>query len=239
MAGSTLSSSNMGSWISLLCTMHTLHHPWWPAGEQNALTTSLGLHVLLSVLSIQEFSHLTLQPPPPLNSQSLTLQDPQTVDRYLSFLNKFLANHNFTDKVASLSLTTDLGNWLPHHSSQYDALDEQITEGMKHAEKKSSTQFTGKYLWSLTLAHTGKSIHFIDNSVNEPSSTQHHSTTLSSAKDSNITNIEASLICTIEAINAKITASWQHLHACQATHQQLCQDYLTDLAQALTLKKFA
>ena len=63
---------------------------------------------------------------------------------YLSSLTKFVVNHNITDKA--LSLTADLGNWLPCHSSQYDALDEQITKGMKHAEKKSSMQFTGKYL---------------------------------------------------------------------------------------------
>jgi len=103
-------------------------------------------------------------------------------------------------------------------------LDEQITEGMKHAEKKSSKRFTGKYLWSLTLAHAGKSICYWK--LHKRAILQlPHSTThlLQHQQDSNIAKIEASLICIIEAIDAKITASWQHLHACQATHQKLCQ----------------
>lgn len=171
-------------------------------------------------------------------SRLLRLKDPRDVSRYQDTLVTFLDQHRIPQRANSLLQNLTIHGWHPKMAQQYETLDAEITEGMLHAEKACSRRQTGTYLWSLTLARAGEAIRYWKLRRKAFLHLPHSAQQLDQRRrDANISIDEAATTTTLEGITTKLRDAWTNLRQSQAQHQQLRQDYLTDLATAITRKK--
>ena len=100
------------------------------------------------------------QPSNPIsNSRRLNLQDPRTVSKYKTTLQKYLRKHKVKEKVIALKNTVTIP-MSQEHIIQFEKLDTIRLEGIRHAEKKCRKLKMGKVPWSPELSKARKEIEY-------------------------------------------------------------------------------
>jgi hypothetical protein len=82
--------------------------------------------------------------------RSLQLKDPRIVQKYISTLQKQFDNHKVSEKLQNLNSIHPC-EWTSKHTTDYECLDNLITESMLCAESRSAKRYTNTYEWSPTL----------------------------------------------------------------------------------------
>ena len=91
------------------------------------------------------------------NPRRLNLQDPRSVQKYTTTLQKHMRKHKIKEKVCALrnSVTVPMSQ---DNIAQFEKLDKIRLEGIKHAEKKCRKLKLGKTPWSPELSKARKNI---------------------------------------------------------------------------------
>ncbi len=90
------------------------------------------------------------------NSRRLTSTNPVCVHAYTQHLLRHIAQNCIEDKVASLLLRSDSGEWCDNDQKNWEVVDALLTEGRTAAESKCPSKQSGGLPWSPDLEAAGK-----------------------------------------------------------------------------------
>ncbi len=166
----------------------------------------------------------------PAKRRGLQLQDPRIVGKYLLYLNKQLTYQKIEEKVQDLHCLALQDPTHPSIVTQYNRVDQLMTESMKYAERESSQTFSTTFQWSPTLSKAIKSVRYWRLKLKQSKGviTSHH--TLKKARE------EAEILdgpqLTTPEIVQKLRDSMATLRELQSRHQALREQHLETLAVA-------
>jgi hypothetical protein len=83
--------------------------------------------------------------------RTLCLRDPRVLSKYLSSLHSQLDSDNMFPRLEALKSVASSLQWTTEHNSQYEELDQTITESMLSAEKAAGKRITTRFHWSSPL----------------------------------------------------------------------------------------
>jgi len=153
-------------------------------------------------------------------------------------LHLFLQQHSILKWVDSLLTIIQVKGWSPHLAENYEMIDCELMEGRQQAEHECAKWHTGQYFWSLTLAQAGEVIWYRKLWWWAAAGLPHSKHQLSKQQtDANIADKDAHRMTNLHQIEIKITEAWTNPCHCQANHLQLRCNHLTEVAEAITLKK--
>jgi len=167
----------------------------------------------------------------PAKRRGLQLQDPRIVGKYLLYLNKQLTYQKIEEKVQDLHCLALQDPTHPSIVTQYNRVDQLMTESMKYAERESSQTFSTTFQWSPTLSKAIKSVRYWRLKLKQSKGviTSHH--TLKKARE------EAEILdgpqLTTPEIVQKLRDSMATLRELQSRHQALREQHLETLAEEI------
>jgi len=166
----------------------------------------------------------------PAKRRGLQLQDPRIASKYLLHLSKQLEYHKIEEKVQDLHSLALQDPTNPSIITQYNQVDQLMTESMKYAEKESSRTFSTTFQWSPTLAKAIKSVRYWRLKLKQSKGVITSQFTLTKARE------EAKILdgpqLTTPEIVQKLRDSMVTLRELQSRHQALREQHLETLAAA-------
>jgi hypothetical protein len=167
--------------------------------------------------------------------RSLQLTDPRIIQKYISSLQKQFDNHKVSQKLQNLN-SVHPGEWTSKHTTDYERLDNLITESMLYAESCSAKKYTNTYEWSPTLVSAVYAERFWRLALKQSQGRCISQSLLIRTKE--YAGIRADLSqLTLPDIVQCLASARQSRRELQQQHQQLCANYLEKLAEALVLKR--
>jgi hypothetical protein len=178
-------------------------------------------------------------PTPPLAppcQRYLQLADPRRVTKYKEFLLHQLSYHSVFNKCRHLLEVADTDSWSDDHTTQYEGLDQIITESMLAAESFCSKKITKRFEWSPTLMTTVETIRFWRLLLKRSKGIPVQPSTVLLARHKAGLPPESE-ITDQPTIKIKLQEALSTMKAQQKSHVELRDAYLHGLAEALVLEK--
>jgi len=165
----------------------------------------------------------------------LQLKDSRIVTKYVETLHKQLDLHKVCRKVEQLSKITS-EQWTLQNQTQYECLDQLITESMLYAESCAAKKYTNKYEWSPTLVRSIFAERFWRLALRRSQGRSISQTLLNRTRESAGITLDPSLL-TLPDIVQCLASARQTRKELQQQHQELRKNYLEKLAEALVIKR--
>ncbi len=92
--------------------------------------------------------------------RGLQLSDPRKVSKYKNTLHDQLEYHKIVNKYRDPHYLAELGEWKGEYEVDYEKVNKLNTEGMRFAEKTSSTKHSNRYDWSPPLIQAVQAVRY-------------------------------------------------------------------------------
>jgi hypothetical protein len=167
----------------------------------------------------------------------LRLHDSRVVQQCIGNLHHCLEQHNVYLRLEALQGVLQNSQWTQASTQEYESLDALITESMLAAENDLSRRITTKYQWSPRLKQSVQRLRYRQLRLRQVRNQPFAANQLLQYRDEgNITEADHQLLEESAIKNAQHEA-YKHLKQLQQQHQELCDTYLEDLAEAIVLDR--
>jgi hypothetical protein len=174
----------------------------------------------------------------PAQYRRLQTYNPRLTEKYQELLSKQVAYHKLDKRADDLLKTAQEGLWSETHTTEYETIDRQLTEGMLSAEHAISKKVSNTYALSPKLKQAVSTLKYWQLCLkNAHGKSMSNKRLLYLQQDANIDPTTIPDPVRIMDIVTNLRKARKTLKAYQQKHLELRKEHLTSLAEALLIAR--